>query len=211
MEGRSALPLSKAIQAAQMLDMFFPRDRVMGLADGDLSRLRPSWTYHHVGHLDKPDPGWRYPPLMTVAGALGLGPLPDLSLAAGFSPAPARAVDDNWGERSRGYYGEQARHGRAEWRGEGGWDDWYGRDAWGGRGWYQDQGFGYDTGSDDASRGSRRPRSPSRRPRRPRDSGPDEPRSDGRGGSRRRCLSSVGVGGRGSAFACNLRLGLLGG
>ena len=36
-EGKSALPLSEAIQAAQMLDMFFPRDRVMGLADGDLS------------------------------------------------------------------------------------------------------------------------------------------------------------------------------
>ena len=79
----------------------------------------------------------------------------------------------------------------------------------GGAGTMQGQGFGYDTGSDDASRGSRRPRSPSRRPRKPRDSGPEGPHSDGRCGSRRRCLSSVGVGGRGSAFACNLRLGLL--
>ena len=183
----------------------------MGFADGDLSRFRRSWTYHHAGHLDNPDPGWHYPLLMTVAGALGLGPFPALPLAAGFSPAPAPAVDDGWGERSRGYYGEQARHGRAEWREVDGWDGWYGRDAWGGRGWYQGQGSGYDTGSDDASKGSRRPRSPSRRPRRPRDSGPEEPHSDGRGGSRRRRLSSVGVGGRGSAFACNLRLGLLGG
>ena len=31
-EGGSAPPLSEAIQAAQMLDMFFPRDRVMGFA-----------------------------------------------------------------------------------------------------------------------------------------------------------------------------------
>ena len=134
-----------------------------------------------------------------------------MSLAAGFSLAPAPAVDDGWGERSRGYCREHARHEHAEWRGEGGWGDWYGRGAWGGRGWYQDQGYGYDTCSDNASRSSRRPCSPSRRPRRPLDSGPDDPRSDGRGGSRRRCLSSVGVGGRGSAFACDLRLGLLGG
>ena len=171
----------------------------MGLADGDLSRFRRSWTYHHAGHLDDPDHSWRYPPLMTVAGALGLSPL------------PAPAVDDGWGERSHGYYGGQTRHGRAEWREAGGWDGWYGRDAWGGRGWYQGQGNGYDTGSDDASRGSRRLRSPSRRPRRPRDSGPEGPRSDGRGGSRRRCLSSARTGGGGSAFACNLRLALLGG
>ena len=77
-EGRSALPLSEAIQAAQMLDMFFPRDRVMQLADGDLSRFRRSWswTYHHAGHLDNPDPGWRYPPLVTVVGALGHRPRP---------------------------------------------------------------------------------------------------------------------------------------
>ena len=134
-----------------------------------------------------------------------------MRLAAGSSPAPALAIDGGWGERSRGYYGEHARHERAEWREEGGWDGWYGRSAWGGRGWYQEQAYGYDTGSDDASRSSRRPRSPSRRPRRPRDSGPDDPRSDGCGGSRRRCLSSIGVGGGGSAFACDLRLGLLGG
>ena len=62
-EGSSALPLTEAIQAAQMLDMFFPRDRVMRLADGDLSRFRRSWTYHHAGHLDNPDPGWRRPRL----------------------------------------------------------------------------------------------------------------------------------------------------
>ena len=55
-KGKSALPLSEAIQAAQMLDMFFPRDRVMGLADGDLSRFRRPWTYHHAGHLHDPDP-----------------------------------------------------------------------------------------------------------------------------------------------------------
>lgn len=209
-EGRSAFPLSEAIQAAQMLDMFFPRDRVMGFAHGDLSRFRRSWTYHHAGHLDDPDTSWRYPPLMTVACALGLGPLPALPLAAGFSPASAPAVDDGWGERSHGYYEGQTRHRRAEWRGADDWDAWYGRDAWGGRGWYQGRGSDYDTGSDDASRGSRRPRSPSRRPRRPRDSGPEEPRSDGRGGSRRRCLSSAGAGGGGSVFACILRLCLLG-
>ena len=209
-EGRSAFPLSEAIEAAQMLDMFFPRDRVMGFAHGDLSRFRRSWTYHHAGHLDDPDTSWRYPPLMTVACALGLGPLPALPLAAGFSPASAPAVDDGWGERSHGYYEGQTRHRRAEWRGADDWDAWYGRDAWGGRGWYQGRGSDYDTGSDDASRGSRRPRSPSRRPRRPRDSGPEEPRSDGRGGSRRRCLSSAGAGGGGSVFACILRLCLLG-
>ena len=39
-EGSSALPLVQAIQAAQMVDMFFARDRVLGLADGDLSWLR---------------------------------------------------------------------------------------------------------------------------------------------------------------------------
>ena len=209
--GRSALSLTEAIQAAQMLDMFFPRDKVMGLADGDLSWFRRSWTYHHAGHLDKPDPFWRYQPLMTVASALGVAPVSGMRLATGASPAPAPADDRGWGEHSRGYYGEYARHGHAEWRGEGSWDDWYGCGAWGGRGWYQEQAYGYDTGSDDASRGSRRPRSPSGRPRRPSDSGPDDSRSDGRGGSRRRRLSSVGVGGGSSAFACDLRLGFLGG
>ena len=89
--------------------------------------------------------------------------------------------------------------------------DGYGCNAWGGRGWHQEQAYGYDTGFDDASRGSRRPRSPSGRPRRPRDSGPDGSHSDGRGGSRRRRLSSFDVGGGSSAFACDLRLGLRGG
>ena len=210
-ESSSALSLTEAIQAAQMLDMFFPHDKVMGLADGDLSWFRRSWTSHHTGRLDKPDPFWRYRPLMTVANALGVVPVSDVRLAAGASPALAPADNRSWGGRPGGYYGEHARHEHAEWRGEGGWDDWRGRYAWGGRGWWQDRAYGYDTGSDDASRSSRRPRSPSGRPRRPRDSGPDDTRSDGRGGARRRRLSSVGMGGGGSAFACDLRLGLLGG
>ena len=121
-EGSSALSLTEAIQAAQMLDMFFPRDKVLGLADGDLSWFKRSWTYHHAGHLDKPDPFWRYQPLMTVANALGVAPVSDARLAAGASPAPAPAGNRSWGERPGGYYGEHARREHAEWHGEGGWD-----------------------------------------------------------------------------------------
>ena len=43
--GRSALPLCEAIQAAQMLDILFPREGVMGLADGELNHFMRSWTY----------------------------------------------------------------------------------------------------------------------------------------------------------------------
>ena len=57
--GRSALPLCDAIQAAQMLDMFFPREGVMGFADGEFNHFKRSWTYCYAGHLDAPDPGWR--------------------------------------------------------------------------------------------------------------------------------------------------------
>ena len=209
-ESKSALPLSEAIQAANILDMFFPRDRVMRFADGDLSRFRRSWTFHHTGHLDDPDPSWRYPPLMTVAGALGLGLLPAVPPAADSCSAPAPAMDDGWGRYPYGRYEGQSRHGRGKWHGADGWDVWHGRGTWGGEGWHQGRESDYDTGSDGGSRGSRRPRSPSRRPRRPREWGPDERRSDGRGGSRRRCLSSVERGGGGSAFARFFRLGLLG-
>ena len=118
--GRSALSLTEAIQAAQMLDMFVPRDKVMGLVDGDLSWFRRSWTYH-AGHLDKPDPFWRYQPLMAVASALGVAPVSDMRLATGASPALAPADDRGWGEHSRGCYGEYARHGYADWRGGGSW------------------------------------------------------------------------------------------
>ena len=40
--GRAARPLCEAIQAAQMLDMFFPRDGVMGFADG-CTTTRVTW------------------------------------------------------------------------------------------------------------------------------------------------------------------------
>ena len=51
-EGSSALSLTEAIQAAQVIDMFFPRDKVLGPADGDLSCsagrgptiMRGTWT-----------------------------------------------------------------------------------------------------------------------------------------------------------------------
>ena len=129
---------------------------------------------------------------------------------AGASPTPAPADNRSWGDRPGGYYGDRARHGHVEWRGEGGWDVWRVRDAWDRRDWWHDWAHDYDTGSDDAGRSSRRPRSPSGRPRRPRDSGPDDTRSDGRGAARRRRLSSDATGGGGSAFACDLWLGFLG-
>ena len=94
-EGSSAaLPLVDAIQAVQMVDMFFSRDRVLGLADGDLSWFRRAWIYHHAGHLDNPDPFWRYRVLTSVASALGVAPadsrgVPGAFPAAGASPALA--------------------------------------------------------------------------------------------------------------------------
>ena len=65
--GRSALPLCDAIQAAQMLDMFFPREEVMGLVDGELNLFKRAWTYCYAGHLDTPNLGWRYQPLKVIA------------------------------------------------------------------------------------------------------------------------------------------------
>ena len=177
--------------------------KVLGVADGDLSWFRRTWTYHRAGHLDNPDSFWRYRTLVTVVGALGVAPVPGARPATGASPTPAPSDNRSWG-----YYGERERREHAEWHGEGGWGDWRGRGGWGGRDWWESRARSYDTGSDDASRVH--PRSPSGRPRRPDDSGPDDTRSDGLGGSRRRRLSAAGVGGGSSAFACGLRLGVFG-
>ena len=173
-----------------MIDMFFPRDKVLGLADGDLSWFRRAWTYHHAGHMDNPDPFWRYRTLMTVAGALGVAPVPGAPPATGASPAPAPSDNRSWG-----YYGERERSEHAGWHGGGGWDGWRGRDDWSGH---------------SLLGGRVRPRPSSGQPRKPGDSGPDDTRTDGCGGSRRRRLSSAGVSGGSSAFACDLRLGLFG-
>ena len=130
-EGSSALPLVDAIQAVQMIDMFFSRDRVLGLADGDLSWLRRAWTYHHAGHLGNPDPCWRYRVLMTIASALGVAPVPGAFPAADTSPALSPTDIRSWG-----YHGRHERGGQAQWHAwEGGWGRWHGRDGWGGHDW----------------------------------------------------------------------------
>ena len=91
--GKSALPLCGAIQAAQMLDMLSPREEVMGLADGELNHFKRSWTYCYAGHLDAPDPGWRYQPLVVIARALNLDSVPATMPAAAVGPVPARDIN----------------------------------------------------------------------------------------------------------------------
>ena len=204
---RTALPLCEAIQAAQMLDMFFPRDGVMGVADGHLNHFRRYWAYHCASHLDNPDPGWRYQPLMVAARVLGLGSVPASPLAAVSSPASAPDPSGRRDERLSDQRERGSRHGRREWRDQDGWGGWDDRDAWDGRDGRRERGDGYDTGSDDGYGRSGRLRS--RRPRRSCDWSSGGSRSDGRGGPCRRRLSITGGRGGGSAFARFFRLGLL--
>ena len=99
--GASKLPLVEAIDAAQMIDMFFARDEVLGFADGDLSWLRRVWTYHHAGHLDHPDPWWRFRVLTAIADALGIPDAPGAFQAPRASLPPVPADGGGWGSSGR--------------------------------------------------------------------------------------------------------------
>ena len=202
--GASGLPLVEAIELAQIVDIFFDREGVLGFADGDLSWLRRTWTFHRAGHMDSPDPSWRLRVLAAITGNLGIPGPPDAPQAPRALP-PSVPADD--GDRTSPE--RRGRGGGTGWGTRGGdWDAWQGDAGWAGRGW----GWGDERGSGRGSgdHGRVRPRSPGRYPWGQGEARSDGSRSDSRAASRRRRLSSPGTGASASVFARDLRAGLFG-
>ena len=95
--GGSALSLGQAVQATVALDLFFDRGDVMGLADGDLSFFRRTWTYSYAGHLEAGDASWRWRPLKVIAKALSVDDVPMPAAPTPSAPADTSPPDGRGG------------------------------------------------------------------------------------------------------------------